>query len=118
MQEDGEFRLSRAAGVASCESGRFFAQLAARSRGKLECRTRSDEESKLTKVLLPFANANVRVSSRLILSIGLQGFRSKDAWYTTNVSQQHVNFVGTDNPIYELVYKDNWSANDLTMSYQ
>ena len=37
-----------------------------------------------------------------------------DGYQTTFNDQQHVNYVGTDGHVHELVYKDSWSHNDLT----
>jgi hypothetical protein len=37
-----------------------------------------------------------------------------DGYQTTFNNQQHVNFLGTDGHIHELVYTDHWSHNDLT----
>ena len=37
-----------------------------------------------------------------------------DGYQTTFNNQQHVNFIGTDNHVHELVYTDHWSHNDLT----
>lgn len=37
-----------------------------------------------------------------------------DGYQTTFNNQQHVNYLGTDGHIHELVYTDHWSHNDLT----
>ncbi|HLI85058.1 MAG TPA: hypothetical protein VKV17_14140 [Bryobacteraceae bacterium] len=36
-----------------------------------------------------------------------------DGYQTTFNNQQHVNFIGTDGHVHELVYTDHWSQNDL-----
>lgn len=40
-----------------------------------------------------------------------------DGYATTFNNQQHVNYIGADNHVHELVYIDNWSDNDLTEIY-
>jgi hypothetical protein len=40
-----------------------------------------------------------------------------DGYQTSFNNQQHVNFIGADNHVYELVYTNRWSCNDLTMAY-
>ncbi|HLI52500.1 MAG TPA: hypothetical protein VKU87_11945 [Thermomicrobiaceae bacterium] len=37
-----------------------------------------------------------------------------DGYVSAWNSQQHVNFIGTDGHLHEIVYKDNWSNTDLT----
>jgi hypothetical protein len=37
-----------------------------------------------------------------------------DGYQTTFNNQQHVNYIGTDGHVHELVYTDHWSHNDLT----
>ncbi len=37
-----------------------------------------------------------------------------DGYQTSFNNQQHVNYIGTDNHVHELVYTNNWSHNDLT----
>jgi hypothetical protein len=39
---------------------------------------------------------------------------SLDGYQTSFNSQQHVNFIGTDNHIHELYYTNKWAHNDLT----
>ena len=39
-----------------------------------------------------------------------------DGYETTYNNQQHVNYIGTDGHVHELVYKDSWGHTDLTQA--
>src|SRR6202023_2449401 len=39
-----------------------------------------------------------------------------DGYQTSFNNQQHVNYIGTDGHVHELVYKDNWGHTDLTQA--
>ena len=39
-----------------------------------------------------------------------------DGYETSFNNQQHVNFIGTDNHVQELVYTDHWARADLTQA--
>ena len=40
-----------------------------------------------------------------------------DGYETTFNNQQHVNYIGSNGDIHELVYTDHWSHNDLTQIF-
>jgi hypothetical protein len=40
-----------------------------------------------------------------------------DGYQTTFNNQQHVNYVGADGHVHELVYTNHWAHNDLTEVY-
>jgi hypothetical protein len=61
----------------------------------------------------PDGNVTAATYTVRLLSVGPATGSGLDGYKTSN-NNEHVNYIGADNHVHELVYTDQWASNDLT----